>query len=155
MDLPGARGEEAPASSSLAGRRIGKLYRASRRGHEVQTADRGYRTWRMRWTVEADTARDVVRWPEEVDDFRTALRSDFHAHSPNCSVDVVAGSLSARFQVSAERQEDAESVARRVMADALARAGLPAPDEPLAYVGVTPTGSGGSHAVRSVGSRTV
>jgi hypothetical protein len=95
----------------------------------------------MRWTVEADTARDVVSWPEEVDDFRTALRSNFDADNSNCSVDVVAGSLSARFQVSAERQEDAESVARRIMMDALERAGLSVPEEPLAHVGVTPTDS--------------
>ena len=36
-------------------------------------------------------------------DFRTALRSNFDADNSNCSVDVVVGSLSARFQVSAER----------------------------------------------------
>ncbi len=43
-------------------------------------------------TVEADTARDVVSWPEEVDDFRAALRSNFDADNSNCSVDVVVGS---------------------------------------------------------------
>ena len=30
----------------------------------------------MRWTVEADTARDVIDWPEEVDDFQAALQVD-------------------------------------------------------------------------------
>ncbi|MCA1853655.1 MAG: hypothetical protein LC647_15055 [Beggiatoa sp.] len=107
----------------------------------------------MRWTVQADTARDVVSWPEELDDVRTALRSDFDADSSNCSADVVAGSLSARFQVSAERKEDAESVVRRIMMDALERAGLRAPDEPIAHVGATPTDSGGENAPRSAGRR--
>jgi hypothetical protein len=71
----------------------------------------------MRWTVEADTARDVVSWPEEVNDFRGALHSG--AENASCRVDPIAGSLSTRFQVSADRQEDAEAAARRVMTEEL------------------------------------
>lgn len=92
----------------------------------------------MRWTVEADTARDVVSWPEEFDDFSAALRSHLDAESANCYVDPVAGSLSARFQVNAEREADAKAAARRIMLDALENAGLRRDNDPLAHVEVTP-----------------
>ncbi len=89
----------------------------------------------MRWTVESDTARDVVSWPEEVDDFLTALRSDVRASRAACHADVPTGSLSARFEVSADSEDDAQAVARQIMLDALERAGLRLPDEPI--VGIT------------------
>ena len=93
----------------------------------------------MRWTVEADTTSDVVSWPEEFDDFLAALRSDHDVERPTCDVDVVTGSLSARFELTADRHDDAEAAARRIMIDALERAGLRGRDEPLANLGVTPT----------------
>jgi len=91
----------------------------------------------MRWTVEADTARDVVTWPEEFDDFLTALRADLSANRAACHVDVPSGSVHARFQVDAVTKDEAEEAARRVMATALARAGLSKVDEPLAFIAAT------------------
>lgn len=96
-----------------------------------------------RWTVDAESTRDIVSWPEEFDDFQAALLSEFHVENPVCDVDVAAGSLTARFQVDADRREAAELMARRVMTDALGRAGLQAQDERIAHLDVTPTRSAG------------
>jgi len=93
----------------------------------------------MRWTVEADTTPDVVSWPEELDDFRRALRSDFAAERPQCFADPVLGVVFARFGVDADEQDDAVNAARSIMVGALERAGLRAGDETLAQVAATPS----------------
>lgn len=93
----------------------------------------------MRWTVEADTTRDVVDWPEEVGDFESALSADLRARDAAVFADARVGSLSARFQVSADHREVAQDVAREIMVDALRRAHLRVPDDPIARVGVTPS----------------
>jgi hypothetical protein len=91
----------------------------------------------MRWTVEADTARDVVRWPEEFDDFVKALRSDFTAERATSYADGVSGSLSARFEVEAANREAAEAIGRSVMTGALQRAGLQHTDAAVAFLAAT------------------
>ena len=93
----------------------------------------------MRWTVEADTARDVIDWPEEVDDFQAALRADPRVRNPACFADPLVGALSARFHVDAERSSAAKAAAREIMLEALRRTGLRLPDDPLAHVAVTPS----------------
>ncbi len=93
----------------------------------------------MRWTVEADTTSDVVSWPEELDDFRQALQSNFEAENPQCFADPVLGVVFARFGVDADEQDDAVETARRIMVGALERAGLRATADPLAHVAATPS----------------
>ena len=92
----------------------------------------------MRWSVEADTAGGVVDWPEEVDDLQAALRADLRAWDPACAADARTGSVSARFQVTADRDEIAKAVAREIMIDALTRARLSLSDDPIKHDDVTP-----------------
>jgi hypothetical protein len=93
----------------------------------------------VRWVIESDTAPDLLTWPEEFDDFLNALARDFRAERVTCDPNVETGAMSARFVVAAEGQASAESLARDILVDALAGAGFRLPDEPLAYLGATPT----------------
>lgn len=93
----------------------------------------------MRWTVEADTGRDVIAWPEEVDDLQAALHADPRVRDPACFADPRVGSVSARFHVHADRSSAARAAAREIMLDALERAGLRLPDDPVPHVAVTPS----------------
>ena len=60
--------------------------------------------------------------------------------------DPVLGVVFARFGVNADQQEHAVDAARRIMVDALERAGLRATDDPLARVAATPSPCGAPSA---------
>lgn len=77
----------------------------------------------MRWVVESESVAGLVRWPEERDDFAHALARDFRAEAPQCHLSS-GGSVTARFVLEAESKEHAERVARELLEDVLAEAGL-------------------------------
>lgn len=81
----------------------------------------------------------MVRWPEDVDDFRRELRTDFGAENPQCFADPVVGVVFARFGMDADQRDDALNAARRIIVEALEPAGLRATDDPLARVAATPS----------------
>jgi hypothetical protein len=93
----------------------------------------------VRWAVEVDTESGLVSWPKEADDIRNALAADLEAENAECFVDPAVGAVFARFAVDADEQHDAVDAARRIMVDALERAGLRLSDEPLAHVAATPS----------------